>query len=106
MTGDLPDGVSAELVDRGTWPPMPRSDWLVEAALGIGRELGLEMGEQLSGGVSDGCWTGALGVPTIDGLGPVGALDHTAAEWIELVTLERRLELSVRLIDAVAQRAS
>ena len=63
------------------------------------------MGEQLSGGVSDGCWTGALGVPTIDGLGPVGALDHTAAEWIELVTLERRLELSVRLIEAVAQRA-
>ena len=106
VNGDLPDGISAELVDRGTWPPMPRSAWLVEAALDIGHELGLEMGEQLSGGVSDGCWTGALGVPTIDGLGPVGALDHTAGEWIELITLERRLELSVRLIEAVAQRAS
>ena len=51
-----------------------------------------------SGGVSDGCWTGAAGVPTLDGLGPVGALDHTEAEWIELETVERRLELAVRLI--------
>jgi glutamate carboxypeptidase len=97
------DGVSTVVVDRGTWPPMPRHAGLVEAALGIAADLGLTVGEQLSGGVSDGCWTGAAGIPTIDGLGPVGALDHTEAEWIELETVERRLELAVRLIERAAQ---
>jgi hypothetical protein len=33
----------------------------------------------------------------------VGALDHTEAEWIELETLERRLELAVRMIEVGAQ---
>jgi glutamate carboxypeptidase len=96
------DGVTIEIVDRGTWPPMPRSQPLVEAALGHAAELGLVAGEQLSGGVSDGCWTGAAGVPTLDGLGPVGALDHTPEEWIELETLERRVELAVRLVEEAA----
>ena len=96
------DGVTIEIVDRGTWPPMPRSEALVAAALGHATKLGLVAGEQLSGGVSDGCWTGATGVPTLDGLGPVGALDHTPEEWIELETLERRVELAVRLVESAA----
>jgi glutamate carboxypeptidase len=54
--------------------------------------------------VSDGCWTGAWGIPTLDGLGPVGGDDHTEAEWIEIATLERRLELVVRLIRTVCGR--
>ncbi|HEY0387955.1 MAG TPA: M20/M25/M40 family metallo-hydrolase [Gaiellales bacterium] len=102
-TGGPYDGVSIEIVDRGTWPPMPRDPHLAAAAIAIGSELGLTIGEELSGGVSDGCWTGAAGIPTIDGLGPVGALDHTDAEWIELETVERRLELAVRLIERAAQ---
>jgi glutamate carboxypeptidase len=96
------DGVAIEILDRGTWPPMPRSQRLAEAALRHAAELGLVAGEELSGGVSDGCWTGADGVPTLDGLGPVGALDHTAEEWIELETLERRVELAVRLVEEAA----
>ena len=80
---------------------MPRDPRLVELALTLARELGLTVGEQRSGGVSDGCWTGAAGIPTIDGLGPVGALDHTEAEWIELETLERRIELAGRIILSV-----
>ncbi|MDX6550968.1 MAG: glutamate carboxypeptidase [Gaiellales bacterium] len=99
-TGGPYDGVSVEILDSGTWPPMPRSATLVAAALRHAAELGLTAGEQLSGGVSDGCWTGARGVPTLDGLGPVGALDHTPGEWIELETLERRVELAVRLVES------
>jgi len=93
------DGVTIDILDRGTWPPMPRDARLTEAALRSAADLGLDVGEELSGGVSDGCWTGADGVPTLDGLGPVGALDHTEDEWIELETVERRLELAARLID-------
>jgi glutamate carboxypeptidase len=96
------DGVAIEICDRGTWPPMPRSHALAEAGLAIAAELGLAAGEQLSGGVSDGCWTGAAGVPTLDGLGPVGALDHTPDEWIELETVEQRVELAARLIEFAA----
>jgi glutamate carboxypeptidase len=96
------DGVTIEIVDRGTWPPMQRHPGLAEAALRHAGDLGLAVGEQLSGGVSDGCWTSAAGIPTIDGLGPVGGLDHTVDEWVELETLEQRLELSVRLIASAA----
>ena len=95
-------GVAIEIEDRGTWPPMPRSPWLVELALAQARSLGLEIGEELSGGVSDGCWTGEMVIPTLDGLGPVGARDHTPDEWIEVATFERRLELAVRLIETAA----
>ena len=92
------DGVALALSDRGTWPPMPVAPDLLAAALGHARAVGLDVGSELSGGVSDGCWTGAWGIPTLDGLGPVGGDDHTEAEWIEIATLERRLELVVRLI--------
>jgi len=97
--------VTLEVVDRGTWPPMPRTGWLVEAALRHAADLGLTVGEDLSGGVSDGCWTGADGIPSIDGLGPVGGSDHTPDEWIEIETVERRIELTVRLIETVTAAA-
>ena len=95
------DGVASTIVDRGTWPPMQRADDLVSSALGIASELGLTVGEQLSGGVSDGCWTSHWDIPTIDGLGPCGALDHTPDEWIELATVPARIDLAARLIRAV-----
>src|SRR5262249_19820524 len=66
------DGVSIAIVDRGTWPPMPRDERLASAALATAAELGLTAGEQLSGGVSDGCWTGAAGGAPIGGPGPGG----------------------------------
>ena len=64
------------------------------------------IGEQHSGGVSDGCWTGDDGIPTLDGLGPVGGADHTPDEWIEIETLEPRIELAGRLVEAVSQRGA
>jgi glutamate carboxypeptidase len=100
------DGVTGEIEDRGTWPPMPRTPWLVDLARTLADGLGLEVGEQHSGGVSDGCWTGDVGIATIDGLGPVGGDDHTAAEWIEIETLEARIELAARLVESVAQRGA
>jgi glutamate carboxypeptidase len=100
------DGVGIAITDRGTWPPMPRHEGLVAAATTLAVAHGLELGEQHSGGVSDGCWTGDEGIPTIDGLGPVGGHDHTADEWIEVATLERRIAWVAELIAAAAQLRS
>ena len=100
------DGVAIAILDRGTWPPMPHAGRLVDEALELAREAGLAIGQRRSGGVSDGCWTGALGIPTIDGLGPVGGDDHTPSEWIDVTTLDRRLEWIVRLIERAAQPVS
>jgi glutamate carboxypeptidase len=100
------NGVTGEIEDRGTWPPMPRTPWLVDLARSLAGELGLEIGEQHSGGVSDGCWTGDEGIPTIDGLGPVGGDDHTPAEWIEIATLKPRIDLAARLVTAIVQRGA
>ncbi len=73
-----------------------------EAALEIGwnivRELGLEPQEISSGGGSDGNFTAALGVPTLDGLGPVGRDAHSVDEWIDLASLADRMTLVAGLI--------
>ena len=70
--------------DERGFPPMQRAPELAAAAL---RELaahGQPALEEAAGGVSDGSWTSHIGVPTVDGLGPVGGDDHTEREWIEL----------------------
>jgi glutamate carboxypeptidase len=95
------EGVTAQLSDHGTWPAMPVAAELVASALAHARAVGLAIGTECSGGVSDGCWTGRWGIPTLDGLGPVGGDDHTEAEWIEVATLEQRLELTVRLVGSI-----
>jgi glutamate carboxypeptidase len=57
--------------------------------------------ETSTGGVSDGCWTAGAGLPTLDGLGPVGALDHSPDEYIEISSLALRCGLVAGLVAAV-----
>ncbi len=57
-------------------PPMVRTSAiaaLFEQARDIGQSLGLELTEGSTGGASDGNFTAAVGTPTLDGLGPLGA---------------------------------
>ena len=71
-------------------PPMERTAGIVRLfriAKGLGRELGIELEESLTGGGSDGNFTAAMGVPTLDGLGCPGAGAHASHEhilWREL----------------------
>ena len=51
------------------------------------------------GGASDGNLTAAAGVPTLDGLGPVGDGAHARHEWVLASDLPRRAELLARLVD-------
>jgi glutamate carboxypeptidase len=85
-------------------PPMERSAGIVRLyrlAQSLARELGVEVGESLSGGGSDGNFTAALGVPTLDGLGAVGEGAHAANESILVDRIADRTALIARLLAAL-----
>ncbi|MDO8187561.1 M20/M25/M40 family metallo-hydrolase [Conexibacter sp. JD483] len=56
------------------------------------------------GGASDGNFTAALGVPTLDGLGPLGGGAHARSEWVSLDAVVERSRLIAGIIDAIAAR--
>jgi glutamate carboxypeptidase len=85
MAPQLP---GAMLTVSGGWNRLPlerkATAALYERVKAIGAALGLELGEGSTGGGSDGNFTGALGVPTLDGLGVPGAGAHADHEHIEV----------------------
>lgn len=87
-------------------PPFERSEGvakLFEIVREIGAELGQTIGEMpRTGGGSDGNFTAALGIPTIDGLGVDGEGAHTLQEYIELSSVEPRRLLLIRLLERLA----
>jgi glutamate carboxypeptidase len=88
-------------VDR---PPLERSEAIVrlaQIAQGIAAELGFSLPESSTGGGSDGNFTAALGVPTLDGLGPDGGGAHADSEHLLIESWLRRTELLTRLLEAL-----
>ena len=82
-------------------PPMERSAGIVRLfriAQRLGSELGVELDESLTGGGSDGNFTAALGVPTLDGLGAVGEGAHAANESILVNRIADRTALLAKLL--------
>ena len=82
-------------------PPMERSEKnlaLYEVARGCAAGLGFDLKEGEVGGGSDGNFTAALGVPTLDGLGVDGAGAHAEHEHILLADIPRRAALLTRLL--------
>ncbi|NKC32263.1 M20 family metallopeptidase [Falsiroseomonas selenitidurans] len=61
------------------------------------------LGERIAGGGSDGNFTGALGVPTLDGLGVIGGGPHSHEEHIEIGCLVPRTRLFVRLFETLGR---
>jgi glutamate carboxypeptidase len=82
-------------------PPLERTPQVVrlfELARKSAAELGFELREGATGGASDGNFTAARGVPTLDGLGPCGGGAHAADEHVELATLPQRAALIAGLL--------
>jgi glutamate carboxypeptidase len=71
---------------------------LYRKAANVAEVLGLKIDEQSTGGGSDGNFTAALGVPTLDGLGAVGEGAHALNESILLDQLAPRTALLAGLI--------
>jgi glutamate carboxypeptidase len=84
-------------------PPMERSAGgarLFRTAQKLARELGMEIEESLTGGGSDGNFTAAMGIPTLDGLGAVGEGAHAVNESILVDRIADRTALLAKLIAA------
>jgi glutamate carboxypeptidase len=85
-------------------PPMERSAGIVKLfrmARSMARKMGVELEESLTGGGSDGNFTAALGVPTLDGLGAVGEGAHAANESILVDRIADRTALIAKLLAGV-----
>jgi glutamate carboxypeptidase len=101
--GTYPD-IAFEEEDLGGPPPLERTTQvarLAETAIALGERLGHSFGEATTGGVSDGSWTAWSGLPTLDGLGPVGGDDHTPFEYAELHTFAPRCGVVAGLVAAI-----
>jgi glutamate carboxypeptidase len=82
-------------------PPLERTAAVVRLfrhAQQLMREIGLELGEAWVGGGSDGNFTAALGVPTLDGLGAIGSGAHSAVEHVIIRSLPERATLLAGLL--------
>ncbi len=88
-------------VTRPVWEPDAKVLALHATAERIARRLGFALPHQSSGGGSDGNFTGAMGIPTLDGLGVQGAMAHTLEEHIEVPSLASRGRLFAGLLQAV-----
>lgn len=85
-------------VTRPVWEPDAGTMALYEKARGIATELGFDLPHASAGGGSDGNFTGAMGIPTLDGLGVRGADAHTLNEHIEVESLAERGRLMAGLL--------
>jgi glutamate carboxypeptidase len=82
-------------------PPMERTRAVAKLfaeAKKMGAELGIDVEESSTGGGSDGNFTAALGVPTLDGLGAVGEGAHAVNESILLDRIADRVALLAMLV--------
>jgi glutamate carboxypeptidase len=86
-------------INRGPMPPSASAE-LFERAKRLAAEMGLPAltGAAVGGG-SDGNFTAALGIPTLDGLGAVGGGAHARSEHVVLSAMPERAALLAALID-------
>ena len=88
------------------WAPMEklaRSGRLVEHASAVAERLGFAVRDTSTGGASDANTTSGMGVPSLDGLGPIGGNDHSPAEYLEVDSIVPRTALLAGLLLAIAR---
>jgi glutamate carboxypeptidase len=99
-------GVIADLREAATHRPMetsPAAKRLAQLAASIAADLGFELHDAATGGASDANTTSAAGLPTLDGLGPIGGDDHSDDEWLDLSSVVPRTTLLAALIARIAE---
>jgi glutamate carboxypeptidase len=99
--GPILKGAQIEVRGGVNRPPLERTHGVVKLfhhARELMREMRLGLDEASTGGGSDGNFTGALGVPTLDGLGAVGNGAHSVGEHVVIRSLPERAALLAGLL--------
>jgi len=93
-------GATLEITGGFDRPPLERkhSAALFSRAKSLAMQFNLTLGEAAAGGGSDGNFTAALGIPTLDGLGAVGDGAHSTHEHILVKTMPHRAALLAALL--------
>lgn len=93
-------GVKLEVRGGFDRPPLERkhSAALFLRAKSLAKQIGFSLNEAAAGGASDGNFTGALGIPTLDGFGAVGEGAHSAGEFVFYKTMPQRAALLAALL--------
>ena len=102
---EVPD-TTVDVEIRVAWLPMEkleRSGRLVDHATAIAAHLGFDVKDTSTGGASDANTTSGMGVPTLDGLGPIGGNDHSPAEYLDVDSIVPRTTLLAGLLLAIAR---
>ena len=100
LSPQLP-GARLEIRGSINRPPMERTAEtirLFQLAQKVAQTLGIALKEGSTGGASDGNFTSALGIPTLDGLGAVGGGAHAVDEWVDIQLLPHRAALLAGLL--------
>ena len=101
----VPD-VSIDVETMHTWAPMEkleRSGRLADHVIALAARLGFETKDTATGGASDANTTSGMGVPSIDGLGPIGGMDHSPEEYLEVDSIVPRTALLAALLLEVSR---
>ncbi|AMO55358.1 peptidase M20 [Endozoicomonas montiporae] len=101
------EGISINLTRKAYKPaftPNADSEKLMALIEETGKEIDLPITWQAVGGGSDANLTGSLGIPTVDGLGPIGGAMHSRNEFMVLDSIAKRLELLRNVIINIAER--
>jgi len=105
MAGAQPEGTSVSITGGLNRPPMEEGEGalaLYARAQALAAEQGYELPKQHRGGGSDGNFTAAIGVPTLDGLGCSGAGAHAEFEHILWEDLAPRVAVLCGLLETVS----
>jgi glutamate carboxypeptidase len=99
------EDTTVEFETMARWWPMEkleRSGRLVEHAQAVAQALGFEVRDASTGGASDANTTSGMGIPSLDGLGPIGGNDHSPAEYLDVESVVPRTTLFAGLLLAIA----
>ena len=101
----VPD-VTVEIEQMAGWLPMEkleRSGRLADHVIALAARLGFSTMDVATGGASDANTTSGMGVPSIDGLGPIGGRDHSPDEYLEVESIVPRTTLLAALLLATGR---
>ncbi len=99
-------GVEVVVRTISSSPPMERTPVvaaLVERVVADAAAMGFEVTDAATGGAADANTTASIGVPTIDGLGPIGGDDHAPSEWLDLDSIVPRVALLASLVATIGR---